>query len=375
MNAEIGLNSDLEVAKRKLHLQTSYSPEAHQASVTIFEGGLFLNRRDFGIDDSNHEGDLEHKVRQCHDLVRADIELLFHMAESVRASKHPPSIKHLGHLFLEKGFIEEAVEEFETVKRIDGVELDIDLELARAYYKKGDYDAAMALLKVMAEKRPTYPDVQLLLGRSLWQLKQYAQARQHFQKALQLNEKYWDAHYSLAVCLVESTIDDKVNSELPPPIERLKEAEQLFRKAGRLSSDLDHELLEIGLERMKLALNVEEALTCFQQARKEETTSRLFDSEFYLKFMFGQLDDNCRTLDYYISTLAGVVNENPDYADLRHSLGIAYLLKGWQCFSRATREFEHAVQINPEYEKAKKKLKLMQNDGRGLLILLRAVLN
>jgi tetratricopeptide (TPR) repeat protein len=375
MSMEIGLNSEIEVSKRKLHLQTSYSADTQKASVSVFDGGVLVFRSDFSVSGVAEDVALEHKVRLYHDLVKADIELLFHMAEKVRDSKHLPSIKHLGHLFFEKGFFFEAIEQFECVKSADETDSDVDFELAKAYYKQGDYESAYRQLTSAAGKKPAYPDIQLLMAKVFWHLKKFDQARSFFQKAAKMNERYWDAYFSQAVCLVESTIDDPAHPDLPPPIERLKEAESLFRKGGRLAADIDHELLETGLEKLKLGTDVEEALNLFERARKEETTGRLFDSEFYLKFMFGQLDDDSQTLDYYIQTISNVLSENPDYADLRQSLGVAYILKGWQCFSRATGEFEKAVKINPEYEKAKKKLKLMQNDGRGLLILLRAVLN
>lgn len=374
MSMEIGLNSDIEVSKRKLHLQTSYSVDTQKATVAVFDGGVLVFRSDFSVSGVAEDAGLEHKVRLYHDLVKADIELLFHMAERVRDSKHLPSIKHLGHLFFEKGFFSEAIQQFEYVKSADDTDNDLDFELAKAYYKQGDYESAYRQLTSAVGKKPAYPDIQLLMAKVVWHLKRFDQARSFFHKAVQMNEKYWDAYFSQAVCLVESTIDDPAHPDLPPPIERLKEAEALFRKGGRLAADIDHELLETGLEKLKLGTDVEEALYFFERARKEETTGQLFDSEFYLKFMFGQLDDDCQTLDYYIQTITRVLSENPEYADLRHSLGVAYILKGWQCFSRATGEFEKAVKINPEYEKAKKKLKLMQNDGRGLLILLRAVL-
>ncbi len=374
MNQDIGLNNDLEVKDKKLHIQTSYSNDLNLTSVSVFEGGTMLCKRDFVMEDiSEHQ--LQHEVQQCHELVKTDIELLFHMADKVHESQHLPSITNLGQLFLERGFYEEAIDLFEKAKTIDTHTMSSDYELAKAYFKKGDYSSALQELETVVSHYPDYPDVHLLLGKTHWRLKNFSTARQHFHHAVQINEKYWDAFHSLALALVESTLDLPVDAELPPPIERLKEAEQLFRKALRLAPDLDETLMEEGLEKLKDTSEVEEALALFERARKPESQGKLFDSEFYLKFMFGQLDDNSQELDYYIQSIESVLKENPQYADLRHSLGIAYLLKGWQCFSKATGEFEKAVDINPAYEKAKRKLKLMQNDGRGLLILLRAILN
>lgn len=374
MGLDVGLNSDIAVAARKLHVQTSFVEEKQCASVIVFDGGFLVKKRNFQIKNIESPARLEKLVRQFHELVKTDIELLFHMAEKVRASNHLPSISHLGQLFLERGFYDEAIAQFELAKKIGGEKVNSDIDLAKAYYNKGDYNSAYLQLSAAIERYPNYPDLHLQLGKTLWRQERFAAARRQFNKALALNENYWDAHFSLGYGLVESTIDFPIHAELPPPIERLREAEKFFYKAIRLTSDLDAELLQAGIEKLKEINGVAEALELFEQARKLDVRAQLFDSEFYLKFMFGQLDDNCRTLDYYIETIETVLSENPTYADLRHSLGVAYLLKGWQCFSKATSEFEKAVDINPAYEKAKKKLKLMQNDGRGLLILLRAVL-
>ncbi len=371
----IGLNSDLALSERRLHLQSSYLEESRTVAVSVFDGGVMLFQRRYPVHCALGTAEIEQQVQQLHELVSTDIELLFHMAEKVRESDHLPSIRRLGHLFYEKGFYREAVEQLEYAAKAD-TDDELELELAKAYFKKGDLQKALERAEAAAEKKPAYPDLQLLLAKIYWGLQRFDEARSAFKKAAALNERYWGAYYSQALCLIASMLEVPTHRELPPPIERLKEADQLLRKAERLGgSDLDHERLKLGLEKLRLGADVEEALEILRQARKDETNGKLFDSEFYFKFMFGRLDEDGKTLDYYIETISRVLSENPDYADLHHSLGIAFLLKGWLCFSRATKEFEKAVAINPDYEKAKKKLKLMQNDGRGLLILLRAVLN
>ncbi|MBN1479826.1 hypothetical protein EH223_18125 [candidate division KSB1 bacterium] len=375
MSLDVGINSDIAVSTRSLHIQTSFVEEKQCASVIIFDGGFLVKKRSFPIKTIESHSRLERQVRQYHDLVKTDIELLFHMAEKVRNSNHLPSITHLGQLFFERGFYDEAIAQFELAQTIGGEQANSDVDLAKAYFNKGDYNSAYLQLTSAIERYPNYPDLHLQLGKTLWRQERFVMARKQFEKAIALNENYWDAYFSLGYGLVESTIEFPVHAELPPPIERLREAEKNFFKALRITPDLDAEFMEAGIEKLKEINGAAEALEYFDRARKSDIRAQLFDSEFYLKFMFGQLDDNCQTLDYYIETIETVLSENPNYADLRHSLGVAYLLKGWQCFSKATGEFEKAVDINPAYEKAKKKLKLMQNDGRGLLILLRAVLN
>ena len=375
MTIDIGLNSDIHVANRKLHLQTSYIEEKKAASVSIFDAGVIVSKKEFAVKDPNTAAQIEKEVLQFHELVKTDVELLFHMAEKVDASKHLPSITHLGHLFLERGFHMEAIEQFELAKEMGGDEVNSDIELSKAYFFGGKYPEAEKQLVEAIEKFPEYPDLHLLLAKTCWNQQRFVEARTHFDRATDINDGYWDAYYSLANSLVQSTIDYPLHEDLATPIERINEAEANFKKAIRLNSELNAELVDSGLEKCLDPKSVIDALELFDQARHFEPQGQLFDSEFYLKFMFGQLDDSCQTLDYYIRTIENVLTENPSYADLRHSLGVAYLLKGWQCFGKATGEFEKAVDINPAYEKAKKKLRLMQNDGRGLLILLRAILS
>jgi hypothetical protein len=55
-------------------------------------------------------------------------------------------------------------------------------------------------------------------------------------------------------------------------------------------------------------------------------------------------------------------------------LGIAHLIQCRNLFLRALEEFRVSLRINPGYKRAEKNLKLSENDGKGFLILLRAIL-
>ncbi|MDZ7369988.1 MAG: tetratricopeptide repeat protein [candidate division KSB1 bacterium] len=367
------MNSELAIADRKFHLQTSV--DDHQIVSSLFDGGALVFKKRFPIETQTESDALENRINRIHDLVKADVEMLFHIAEKVKSSKHLPSMRRLGHLFFEKGFYSDAVAQLSAVIAHQPEDEELEIELATALLYAGDAQKALYYAEKAAAKKPSYPDLQLLLAKINWRLDRFDEARDCINQALSLNPKYWDAYFTLANLLVESVISDPVHANLPPPIERLKEAEQLLRKVQRMSSDLHADKLLEAIDNLKIGGEVEEALSLLSQARKSERNGKWLDSEFYLKFMFGQLADDGRELDYYIQTIQNVLKDNPHYADLHHSLGLAYLLKAWLCFEKSTKEFEKAVQINPDYEKAKKKLKLMQNDGRGLLILLRAVLN
>jgi tetratricopeptide (TPR) repeat protein len=122
--------------------------------------------------------------------------------------------------------------------------------------------------------------------------------------------------------------------------------------------------------------NVAEAIKTLERAEHEipEFLDKYLESEFYLKFMFGGKGKDDEFIIDYTNQLQQAVDKYPDYADLRNNLGIAYLIRCRNLFLNALEEFREALKINPEYKKAEKNLKLAENDGKGFLILLRAIL-
>ena len=374
---EISLNNDVRVGKRKLHVQTEYSGDTRSAIISIFEGGALIDRREMQFEETLTEKELQKEIKQFHELVISDLELLFLVADKVRSSQHLPSIRKLGHLFYQKGFYDEAVEQFFLIKKADSEVANVDYDLGRALYKKGDFKASLNHLQAASSKNPDYPDLLLLLGQAHWKNGDYGAAVEQMTRAIKLNDRYHQAHYNLGLVLVESTLSRPKEANLAPPIERLKEAGESLKTALELSNSYDPDLMKSGLEKLETQETIEQAFSDFENALKPSrptSSGKTVDSEFYLKFMFAGLDKDNRELKHYIRILEKSVAQHPDYADLHQSLGVAYLIKGWHFFAKATDSYRKAVDINPGYEQAVKKLKLLENDGRGFLILLRAIL-
>ena len=370
-----GFNSNIRVGKKKLHIQTSYAEETSKASVSVFEEGRLIDKREMQVDTAVAEN-VSEEVKQFHELVISDLKMLFYVAKQVRSSKYVPSIKKLGQLFLAKGFFDEAIDLFQLANKIDPRTADCSFELGQAYFKKSEFKTALEQLQLKAEANPEYPDVHLLIGQAFWKLAQFSSAIKSVKTAIRLNKEYDLAYFYLGKFLIESTIHSPKNSELAPPIERIKEAVKNFKMAMSLSTDFNPTAMASGFEKLESREKVEEALAEFDRAFSPITTpekNMIVDSEFYLKFMFSGLEKD-RELDHHIKTIEKSVFQHPDYPDLHQSLGLAYLIKGWHYFVKSTEEFRAAVKINPSFASARKKLKLLENDGRGFLILLRAIL-
>ena len=112
------------------------------------------------------------------------------------------------------------------------------------------------------------------------------------------------------------------------------------------------------------------------------STERLFPEEFhniigvdfYLKFMYGGRGLSRRALKKFEQDLLNAIGIQEDYADLWNNLGIVHLIQCRNLFLQALGEFNQALEINPKFEKASKNRKLVENDGKEFLILLKEIL-
>jgi tetratricopeptide (TPR) repeat protein len=377
MSKEIVFNSALRAGKRKLVIQTGFDPQARIAQATVLDGEQIVDVREWIIEERIPAEQVEAEVRQFHDLTLSDLDLLFCVIEKVNAGQNPASLFKLGTLFLEKGFFDEAIETFSSVLQIDPEFENIHYSLGHAWYRRGDLVRALENLSEAAAKRPNYPDVHLLLAEVYRKNDEHKLAAESCEKALELNPDYLRAHLMLGLILAESTLLQPNHPELPPPIERMKESKQHLLYALSLISPERRQHLEKGLECLELRERLEEGLAEIEKAIEQAALNHrsvIADSEFYLKFMFADLEQDNHSLESYIKTLENSIRQHPDYPDLHQSLGTAYLLRGWHSFGRSVEAYREAVRINPDYQRAQKNLKLLENDGRGFLILLRAIL-
>lgn len=86
--------------------------------------------------------------------------------------------------------------------------------VARQAIAKWDYEKAIELLKVEADKAPNNADVQNLLGYSNRKLKRYDLALSHYQKALELQPKHRGANNYLGHLYLETDKLQKAQERL-----------------------------------------------------------------------------------------------------------------------------------------------------------------
>jgi tetratricopeptide (TPR) repeat protein len=282
----------------------------------------------------------------------------------------------LGTLLLDKGLIDEAVETFTALLNLDGQYENGHYLLGKAHFKKGNFEEAIKNLEKAVDRTPEYPDVLMWISRVHRELNDFYKAIQMLRASLEINPEYHEALFTLGLYLIESAQLDPKNVDLSTPIERIKEARTCLLQAAGLSDTYDRKSIDLVIELLEDLDQWPEAVSELHNANKgrlSDSRSLVLDGEFYLRFMFADLHKEHRSLDNYIKLLERSVVQHPDYPDVRTSLGTAYLIRCWHYFGKALEEYREAVKINPDYHKARKSLKLLENDGRGFLLLLRAI--
>lgn len=370
------LSGNVRFGKRKLHVQTTFDAKVPAATVLILDNGEAIDQREYLLEKSDDDSLLEQEVKQCHDMVMADLDLLNVTMHNVVSAQNADAYVKLGNLLLAKGLLDEAIEIAAAAQKLDAQVAGGYYLLGQAQCKKGELEEALNNLEQAIRQTPDYPDVLLWMGRVHREMKEYGRAINMVRTALEINPDYVQAHFNLGLYLIESAHFDPKNVELPTPIERIKEAKPSLLRASSLSPQYSRKKIGQVLDLLDDLDQWGEAVQQLQHLADSkilESRSLVVDSEFYLRFMFTDPQREHRSLDNYIRLLERTAAQHPDYPDVRSSLGSAYLVRCWQYFGKAVEEYREAVHLNPDFKKARKNLRLVENDGRGFLMLLRAI--
>ena len=95
---------------------------------------------------------------------------------------------------------------------------------------------------------------------------------------------------------------------------------------------------------------------------------------FYLRFLYDEENLDEESILDYVKALEEMLEKNPDYADLRNCLGVAYTILCRYINRKTVKQFNHALRINPDYGAALRNLKLAENDSKGFHLLLNTIL-
>ncbi|HHM24153.1 MAG TPA: tetratricopeptide repeat protein [Bacteroidetes bacterium] len=369
-----GLSDVIRFGDREVYIETSLDEEQQKIVTKVLDNSYLLSSYEKPVGEAAGEGIQLAEAEKQHREVVADWKHFFYLYEKVKSSRHAPSAVRLGRLMLERNLFPEAVECFRDALRWDPENVDAVINLARAYYLTELFDEAVSTLRRYEDRFGTFPDVQFWLGAAYLGMQEFPRAIQHLERALEINPHYDAAHFLLGKTYVSSLAHSYETEELIPGPLRQKKALGHLQRAIDLNplynqAATRQAMKEIQNGRYDVALEKLEEVELFPKEVENH-----FDERFYLDFLFGGKSKDDELIENYIRQLQQRLKEHPDFPDLHNQLGVAYLIQCRNMFLKAMEQFRKALKLNPNFQAAKRNLKLAENEGKGFIILLRALL-
>ncbi len=367
--ANFGFSSSIKAKGKEYLLQTSNNAFQNRIICSLFEGGNLIKSYEISYDPQISDESLLALVKSLHEEKKEETESLLKLSESLAGSNQAEAKNRVGLAFLEKGMYEEAIAEFQEAIRANPSISKIYNNLGKAQLALERTAEAILSFQRALSIDPDYADYYNNLGAAYLKAQKCKLAADSFQKAVGINPYYAEAYYNLSLALILNGI---VKEDYSLATDLKRKALEAMEKAATLNPGYRNE----GFERGKAHLlndQLEEAWKEFNQARDEEGISQAesLSLDFYLRFLHREDEIDDTTMRQYIQSLEDFAKKNPHFADIHNDLGIAYTVLCKYINERAIHHFRQALRINPDYEKAKRNLKLAENDSKGFHLLLK----
>ncbi len=368
-------SNSIRFEDREFLVETWYDSEELDVVTQITENGHILDTYKLRVNENTTEEETQSLTEETHKNISVDWELLFYMYKKVKGSNHVQSLNKLGLVFEIRNLLTEAIDCFQDALSIDEDYIEANINLGNVYTKAGLFDQAIELFNKTIEKTPNYPDLHYSLGVAYLKKEDFINSINSLERAIEINPSYDIAHFMLSKVYLSSMNGEQHTSDMIPSPLRQKKILAHLQKAVDLNPTFDQFEIRRSIEEIQNG-NFEEAIQLVEEIDflKQDQQSNHFDEEFYIRFMFGGKGKDVQLLSDYIDVLKEKIEENPGFPDLRNNLGVAYLIQCRNIFLKAMDQFRTALKINPSYVVAKKNLKLAENEGKGFIILLRALL-
>ncbi len=380
--SNIGLNQNISIGGRQFHLQTATNIEEGFIRTEVFEQGrlLFIEYFEYERRDTTLKGETELRIRrlldQFHQSVISELETIFEISHILKEKEDSISHLKIGAIFLSLHLFDKA--ESHLLRAID---LDSDLYsafilLGRCYFLQKRYHKAAQTLEPLIKARIDYPDLYNLYGLILMEQKNYVQALNQFRQAIKLNPDYKEAYFYLATTIIQRIGFLKMQNKKEEIQRDLKFFALVLKKIRKIGNQEDKNFVsqvEQALNNKKLEAIYSLMYDYYNKNFYQKTPVEVVGYEFYLwlKYLPEQLD--CETLSRFEARISQAISQNPNYPDLWNYLALIHLMLCRDYFLKGLDNFKEATKINPRFVKARKNLRLVENDGREFLSLIKAI--
>jgi len=367
------LREEIDFNGRKYFLQTSHMQEEGRLLTSFFKNGALFDRVEVDLTGEHSEDEIKAATKNFHAENKRRFLLLLKAQEKIKSS-----IDHMAHLRVAQAlfgrnlFVEAIQEAKEAIK--NGCEnSEPYIIIGESYYRLGEYEKARKSVKMGIEVNPEYPDIHNLMGKIQLKMENCRGAIESFQRAINLNIYYGEPYLNLAKAYVLNTIL-KQDYELSRGLD--EKVKQNLEKALQLDPHIDRRKIDEAINLFN-SKEYNDFVNVLDEARLS-TRLDMIDEIFldlYLMTIHGGEEFREEDIEKYLKKVLEVVDRNPTYADGYNSLGILYTAKCKIFMDKASEAFKKALEINRNYRKAQKNLRLAENDRNGIFILLKALLD
>lgn len=364
------LNSKVASDEREYLIQTVNDASSSKIRSTIFSNGQMLDSFEEEIVPNLPQEELLELVKATHNERREEVEQLFQRFEEALESDDYDLVNCLGVALMFKRMYAEAETLFQHAVSLKEDHDEAYANLGHVLFLKGDTAGATQAFERCVMLQPHFADYRNFLGETYLEGRACKRAMAEFDEAVRINVYYGDAYYNKALAYILNSITredfklfSEANDKIPEMLERslvicpeYKNAE--FENGKALLADGD---LEGAYAKLRSARELK------KQVRRREF------GNIYLKFLLFSDRIDEKILTRRIKNLKEAISKNPHYPDLHYDLAVAYTLMGRFIHSKAIQEYKEALKINPDYGRAKRSLRLAENEFRGFDALVRAI--
>lgn len=367
------LRSEVLAQNHTYYIQTNLVPSQEAIVTSLFHEGTLLSKQVERYDSRLADDDTRALVRKYHEEKRSRINSLLDIKDKLQRMEDARAHLKLSEALFYQSLFREAMAEVVRAVKLGVEESKAFTILGNSLVALGEYEKAIKAFKRGIELTPAYPDLYNDLGVAYLNLKRCRDAVRSFEKAVDLNKYYQEAFMNLAIALCLNIVE-KEDFELSRGLaDRLK---HILAKSLQLKPSLDTD----DFREAQKALETERYELAYEKlARIKEDGSKVVENhlslDLYLILKFNSENITEDEIDRYIERTQRALDANPGYADLQNDLGVLYTAKCKLYIDKARNSFDSALRTNKKFKKAQKNLKLTENDGQGIHLLLRALLD
>ena len=370
--AEFVFNDVIRSQRGEFFLKTATNDRQQQIVSSFFRNGTLLESRTRELNPDWSSEALRARTREFHNEKKNEIQMLLQLSEKLRDSDQAEIKNLLGMAFMRRGMHEEAIVEFEEAIVLNAKLSMVYNNLGRAYLAMNRNDEAIAVLEQAVAMSPDYADFHNNLGSAYLKKEHCKKAVDQFLRATDSNPYYADAYFNLARAYVLNAL---TKEDFALSINCHQKVGDSIEKAAKINPSYRNEHVnqaEVFLKQKKY----EEAYKALEAslAKVVVPTDMAFIMDFYLHVIYHSENLSSRHIWRHIRQLQEVIEKYPNYADLYNHLGVAYVIMSKFVNHKAIQQFEKAMKINPEFERARRNKRLAEYDHKGMQLLFDAIL-